>query len=74
VQRKGCSIDGCVNRARKAGLCRAHGAQLNRCSVDGCEKQIVKRGLCRAHGAQVKMCTIDGCLKNGLCMAHQEKN
>ena len=42
-----CSVPGCENLARKAGLCRTHGP---RCSVVGCENAVNGGGVCGTHG------------------------
>ncbi len=48
---KRCSRDGCINQAKRGGVCVKHGAKVKRCSSVGCTNQAKRGGVCRRHGA-----------------------
>jgi hypothetical protein len=75
-----CSAEGCQKRAQKGGVCRSHGAKVDKlCSVEGCKNQVVKGGVCARHGAKKenKRCRFEGCtnkaIKGGVCIRHGAK-
>eukprot|EP00984_Skeletonema_dohrnii_P015525 scaffold6726_cov95-Skeletonema_dohrnii-CCMP3373.AAC.1 len=63
---KVCSFHACLNRSRKGGVCRRHGADIaiKLCSSEGGTNQLTARGVCRRHGAKRKLCSSEGCTNN----------
>jgi hypothetical protein len=76
---KRCSSERCTNQVRNGGVCKRHGAKIERklCSSEGCTNRAVKRGVCVKHGAKYKLCSSEGCnnkaQKGGVCRRHGAK-
>lgn len=68
-----CTIEGCTNTVKKAGLCTKHGAERKFCSHEECTKHAQRRGLCQRHGA-MDVCSLAGCMNKvrarGKCRKH----
>ena len=73
------SADGCTNKAVQGGVCKKHGAKVNRyeCRSEGCTNKVVQGGVCIRHGAKTKRCSWLGCTKKaiqgGVCRRHGAK-
>lgn len=61
---KQCSVEGCVNRVQRRGVCYKHGARdgVQKCSRPSCRNVVKADGVCRKHlsraGAEVAVCTV----------------
>jgi len=43
---KRCSSEGCVNQAKKGGVCIKHGAKVKVCTIEGCTSLAKIAGVC----------------------------
>jgi len=67
-----CRRDGCVNDARRKGLCMEHGGR-HFCKMPGCQKCAHRGGFCISHGGG-RRCAVANCTKSaqsgGICYSH----
>ncbi len=67
----------CENFAMNNGVCKKHGAKVNRCKIDECNNQARQGGVCIKHGSKVNRCKIDECnnqvKQGGVCTKHGAK-
>ncbi|KAF1795178.1 hypothetical protein GQ600_5341 [Phytophthora cactorum] len=67
-----CRRDGCVNDARRKGLCMEHGGR-HFCKMPGCHKCAHRGGFCISHGGG-RRCAVANCTKSaqsgGICYSH----
>uniref|UniRef100_H3GT14 WRKY19-like zinc finger domain-containing protein n=1 Tax=Phytophthora ramorum TaxID=164328 RepID=H3GT14_PHYRM len=67
-----CRRDGCVNDARRKGLCMEHGGR-HFCKMAGCQKCAHRGGFCISHGGG-RRCAVASCTKSaqsgGICYSH----
>ncbi|KAG7390029.1 hypothetical protein PHYPSEUDO_008991 [Phytophthora pseudosyringae] len=67
-----CRRDGCMNDARRKGLCMEHGGR-HFCKMAGCHKCAHRGGFCISHGGG-RRCAVADCTKSaqsgGICYSH----
>ncbi|KAK1938085.1 putative WRKY transcription factor 19 [Phytophthora citrophthora] len=67
-----CRRAGCVNDARRKGLCMEHGGR-HFCKMAGCQKCAHRGGFCISHGGG-RRCAVANCTKSaqsgGICYSH----
>ncbi|EGZ21615.1 hypothetical protein PHYSODRAFT_395840, partial [Phytophthora sojae] len=67
-----CRRDGCLNDARRKGLCMEHGGR-HFCKMAGCQKCAHRGGFCISHGGG-RRCAVANCTKSaqsgGICYSH----
>ncbi|RLN56766.1 hypothetical protein BBJ29_007950 [Phytophthora kernoviae] len=67
-----CRRDGCMNDARRKGLCMEHGGR-HFCKMVGCQKCAHRGGFCISHGGG-RRCAVASCSKSaqsgGICYSH----
>ena len=82
-----CSVDGCIRRDYRAGLCTFHYEEERRrnaplCKVDGCQRPSERVGMCNAHyrtqlRSVAPRCSVAGCGRavqaNGICSTHYRR-